>query len=284
MSAEPVARTPFEDAVAVEPVGRGRYLGVVLRAWDGPAAPNGGVLAAIMVRGAEAELGPNAPVARTVSVQFLEAPSHGPVEIGVEVLRRGKRVAACDVRMRQADQLIAQMTLVCSTGRPQDTSLAHEPPDVPRFESVQTVDVGGTPGAPLFSRLEIRPTFGSPIFSGAAEAMTGGWMALRDDVARLDAARLCALCDLHWPAVYGRLTSPAGAPTLQLTVYLRSTEQPVYGPVLARFKTRNIQEGHFEERGELWSSDGALLAESHQLALLLAPRSNLPELGATIRG
>jgi acyl-CoA thioesterase len=270
MAAEPDARTPFEDAVAVERLGQGRYLAVVGRAWDGPAAPNGGVLAAIMVRAAQAELGPEAPVARTISVQFLEAPSHGSVEVGVEILRAGKRVAVCDVRMREADLLIAQMTLVCSAPRAQETNLAGGPPEALRFRSVEVVEIGNTLGAPpLFSQVELRPTFGSAIFAGAADAVTGGWLALRDDVAPLDAARLCALCDLWWPAIFGWLTSPAAAPTLQLTIYLRSTEQVVRGPVLARFETRSVQEGHLEERGELWSREGKLLAESHQLALLI---------------
>jgi acyl-CoA thioesterase len=270
MAAELDARTPFEGAVAVEPVGQGRYLAVVDSAWDGPAAPNGGVLAATMVRAAQAELGSDAPAARTISVQFLEAPSHGPVEVGVEILRSGKRVAVCDVRMRQADRLIAQMTLICSAPRAQEATLAGGSPEAPRFGSVEAVDIGSALGAPpLFSQVEIRPTFGSAIFSGAVDRVTGGWLALRDDVAPLDAARLCALCDLWWPAIFGWLTSPAAAPTLQLTIYLRNTEQDVHGPVLARFETRNLQEGHIEEYGELWSSDGKLLAESHQLALLI---------------
>jgi acyl-CoA thioesterase len=264
------ARTPFEDAVAVKALGHGRYRAVVAGAWDGPAAPNGGLLAAVMVRAAQAELGPQAPVARTISVQFLEAPSHGPVEVRVEILRAGKRVAVCDVRMGDGHLLIAQMTLVCSAPRAQDVSLTGGPPPAPDPESVEAVDIGNVPGTPpLFRQVEMRPTFGSPIFSGAPRAVTGGWMSLRDDDAPLDAARLCALCDLWWPAIFGTLSAPAAVPTLQLTVYLRSSERPVHGPVLARFETRHVQEGQIEEHGELWSRDGKLLAESHQLAVLI---------------
>lgn len=270
MAADADVATPFEDAVGVESLGGGRYRAVVDGAWDGPVSPNGGVLAAIMVRAAQAELGPEAPPPRTVSVQFLDAPGHGPVQIGVEILRRGKRVTVCDVRMRDPDRLVAQMTLVCSAPRAQDGHLASGPPQAPPPEAVQPVDIGRAPGAPaLFGRVQTRPTVGSAPFSGPADAVTGGWLALRDDDAALDAARLCALCDLWWPAVFGWLSAPAGAPTLQLTVYLRSTEQDVRGPVLARFETRNLQEGHIEERGELWSSEGRLLAESQQLALLV---------------
>jgi acyl-coenzyme A thioesterase PaaI-like protein len=272
MAAERDARTPFEQAVAVQPAGPGRYRAVIDGAWDGPAAPNGGVLAAIMVRAAQAELGSQAPTPRTISAHFLEAPRHGPVVIGVEILRGGKRVAVCDVRMRDTDRLVAQMTLVCSAARPQETTLSPTPLEAPPPESVEVADIeGSTGGPPMFSRVEARPIFGSAMFAGSQEALTGGWLALRDDFAPLDAARLCALCDLWWPAIYGRLSSIAGAPTLQLTVYLRSTEPDVQGPVLARFETRHLQEGHIEERGELWSSDGQLLAQSQQLALLLVP-------------
>ncbi len=263
-------RIRFEDTVAGQRIGPGRYRAVVGAAWDGPAAPNGGVLAAVMVRAAQAELGSPAPPPRSVSAQFLEPPGHGPVHLGVEILRRGKRVAVCEVRMREADRLVAQMTLVCSAARAQERSLSDRPPPAPSFALTEPAGVGSIPGAPpLFGQLEIRPAFGSPIFSGAEDAVTGGWLNLRDDDAPLDAARLCALCDLWWPAIFGWLTSPDAAPTLQLVIYLRSTEPDVHGPVLARFETRRVQEGHIEEHGELWSSDGKLLAESRQLALLM---------------
>ncbi len=270
MAAEPDRQTPFENAVAVKALGQGRYQAAVDGGWDGPAAPNGGVLAATMVRAAQVELGPDAPAVRTISVQFLEAPSHGPVEVYVEILRAGRRVAVCDVRMREGAVVVAQMTLVCSAPRPQEISLSGEPPRAPRLQSVAKVDLGCVPGTPrLFRQVEIRPAFGAPIFSGAEDAVTGGWLSLRDDAAPLDAARLCALCDLWWPAIFGTLSSPTGVPTLQLTVYLRSSEPDVHGPVLARFESRHVQEGQIEEHGELWSGDGKLLAESHQLALLI---------------
>jgi hypothetical protein len=172
--------------------------------------------------------------------------------------------------MRDGTRLVAQMTLVCSAARAQERDLAGVAPEAPDFRSLAPRDVFGDAGAPpLFSHLELRPTFGSAIFSGSADAVTGGWIALRDDTAALDAARLCALCDLWLPAILGWLISPATAPTLQLTIFLRSTDPGVYGPVLARFETRTVLEGHLEERGELWSADGKLLAESHQLALLM---------------
>ena len=260
----------FEQAVAVDPLGEGRYTAVVDPAWDGPAVPNGGVLAAILVRAAQTELGSEAPAPRAIAAHYLAAPSHGPVELAVEVLRSGRSVAVCEVRMSAQERLICQLTLVCSAPREPQNGLSTAPPAAPAYEQLQVLDVPVVRGVvPTFlSQLELRQTFGPPIFSGAENAITGGWMAFRGDDAPLDAARVCALCDLWWPAIYGSRTSPAAATTLQLTVYLRTTSSGVRGPVLARFETRNVREGHLEERGELWSHDGQLLAESHQLALL----------------
>lgn len=90
--------------------------------------------------------------------------------------------------------------------------------------SVPAIEMEGAPA--LFSELEIRPTLGGLMFSGDLQPVTGGWVALGEDEQPLDAARLCALCDLGWPALYGMLSSPAALPTLQLTVHLRDIAGP----------------------------------------------------------
>jgi hypothetical protein len=264
----------FDRTVAVTNRGEGRYDARVMPEWMGPAAPNGGILAATMLRAAEAELGPAAPPARTVAAHYLEAPAAGPAQLHVEVLRRGKRVSACDVRLSQDDRLVSTATFVFSAPREQAATLARVPlHELPDPATVPEFDFRRLPGAPpVFKALELRPTLGEPPFTGGAEAITGGWMALRDDDAPLDPARLCALADLWWPAVFSIIDGRAAVPTIALTVYLRSVARAVRPPVFARFETRVIAEGHLEESGELWSGAGELLVESRQLALLPAPR------------
>jgi hypothetical protein len=262
----------FDAAVALTPAGPGRYGGELRPEFNGPVAPNGGVLAATMLRAAEAEVGPDAPPARTVAAHYLEAPVPGPADLQVEVRRRGKRVGAAEVRLVQAGRLAATATIVFSAAREQAATLRRRPPEpLPDPATVAELPFGQLPGAPrVFDSLQIRPTLGPPPFTRGEPALTGGWLALRDDDAPLDAARLCALTDLWWPAVFGILDAPNGVPTIQLTVHLRVTERAVTPPVFARFETLEIAEGHVEEAGELWSHDGELLAESRQLALLTA--------------
>jgi hypothetical protein len=264
----------FDRSVAVTALGEGGYAAEILPDWNGPAAPNGGILAATMLTAAEAELGLGAPPPRTVAAHYLEAPVIGPAQLQVEVLRRGKRVSACEVRLAQGGRLACSATFVFSAPRAQAATLGRAPIDeLPDPAGVPEFDLGRLPGAPpLFRAVTLRPTLGAPPFTGAMAALTGGWMALRDDDAPLDPARLCALADLWWPAAFAVLDQPAAVPTIQLTVYLRSVARAVSPPVFARFETRVIAEAHLEETGELWSSGGELLVESRQLALLPAPR------------
>ena len=264
----------FDRTVAVTDRGGGRYDARIMPEWMGPAAPNGGILAATMLRAAESELGRAAPPARTVAAHYFEAPASGPARLHVEVLRRGKRVSACEVRLIQDDRLVSSATFVFSAPREQATTLRRVLlDDLPDPATVPELDLRRLPGAPpVFEAVELRPTLGEPPFTGAAEAITGGWMALRDDDAPLDPARLCALADLWWPAVFSMVEGRAAVPTIQLTVYLRSVARAVHPPVFARFETRVIAEAHLEESGELWSAAGELLVESRQLALLPAPR------------
>jgi len=273
MPSDRAQASSFERAMALRGCGQGRYEALIDPAWSGPRAPNGGVLAALMLRAAQAELDAQAPPPRTIACHYLAAPAPGPATLAVKVLRRGPRVSVCDVRLSDpaASRIACQATIVLSAARPQPTALAREAPAAPAPESLAALGAEAAARMPaMFSLLELRPVFGAPPFSGAEHALSGGWISLRGDRAALDAARLCALCDLWWPAVFSLLERPAAVPTIQLTVYLRRTAHPASGPVFARFETTVIAEGHLEESGELWSAAGELLAESRQLALLPA--------------
>ena len=262
----------FERATAVEPLGDGRYGADVGDEWNGPIAPNGGILAALCVRAAAAELGEPAPPPRMIAANFLEAAPVGPAEVAVEILRRGKRVAAADSRLRQNGKLICQASVVFSASREQDVELRAPAPTVPPPQEVAPIPGSILVGLPpVFHRLEVRPLFGQPPGArGEGEPLAGGWVSMRDDEAPLDVPRICALTDLWWPAIFGRMRDLVPVPTLQLAVHVRSVDVEARPPVLARFEARNVIEGHVEELGQLWSRDGTLLAESRQLALLPA--------------
>jgi hypothetical protein len=64
------------------------------------------------------------------------------------------------------------------------------------------------------------------------------------------------------------------SPTIDLTIHFRVPMPRAPDPdpdelCLARFRTRLVHEGFFDEDGVIWAKDGTVLAQSRQLAILL---------------
>ena len=82
---------------------------------------------------------------------------------------------------------------------------------------------------------------------------------------------LPARADAWPPAVFSRLEVPVGVPTIDLTIHFRQAPSGAPGWCLVRFRTQVAAAGYLEEDGEIWSADGRLLAQSRQLAVVIAP-------------
>jgi acyl-CoA thioesterase len=261
--------TPADFAAdsAVRPLGEGRYGASVPGDWFGPVAPNGGFLAALLVRAQAAELDAGDREPRSLTIHFLRPPSEGEVEIAVSVERQGRTASTLTAQLVQEGRTSA---LALATWTQRYEGLAEwelRPPDAPRPSER---DDGWThPLAPrMFHQLDARPVFGQPPFSGGDEALAGGWLRTRVPH-RVDHALLALFTDAWWPSVFGRLREPSPAPTLDLTIHFRGALPEGEHPfVLGRYRSRAALHGIFEEDGELWSEDGRLLALSRQLALL----------------
>jgi 2-amino-4-hydroxy-6-hydroxymethyldihydropteridine diphosphokinase len=85
-------------------------------------------------------------------------------------------------------------------------------------------------------------------------------MRLRDEAVELDAPAIALLADAWLPAAFPRLTEPAAAPTIDLTVHFRRAAPAAGEHVLGVFTSTCAAEGLFEEDGALWCEDGLLLA------------------------
>jgi acyl-CoA thioesterase len=126
-------------------------------------------------------------------------------------------------------------------------------------------------GAPtLFRQMRLEPRIGDPPFSGkpVETPVAGGWIELADPPDQIDAAVIALYTDIWWPPSLSPLTTPAGAPTIDLTIHFRADLPVPTEPVLGVFTTRAALGGLIEEDGELYLPDGSLLAHSRQLALL----------------
>jgi acyl-CoA thioesterase len=281
----------FDEATAVRAVGEGRFTGEVDLGWSAPLGPNGGYVAAIVVRALQQAVDPQRERRlRSLTCHYLRPPAAGEIEIEVEVVRSGRRLSTARIRVLQGGrEAVAGLAALATPDLGSVGAWAPQPPDVGpppardagaapperyRFDGDGWLDPA--PGmAEIVHRVKIAPRLGSWPFAGTPVVPgepqeTGGWMTLPEP-RPIDAA-LVALCtDLWWPPSLQPLTRPSGAPTVDLTIHIRADVGPdglPDQPVLGRFRSAAAVDGLVEEDGELYLADGTLLAQSRQLALL----------------
>jgi acyl-CoA thioesterase len=191
------------------------------------------------------------------------------------VERRGRSLATVTARMTQHGRLIAIAVGALSKAWPAPAYTDAVMPDVPPPEAcTEVVRPGEAP--PVVAQVETRWAIGAqPPFTADAPAQVGGWIRLAEP-RRLDALLATAMMDFWLPSMFNRMGPVVRVPTIDLTVHLRAAlpladahDDDWY---LVSFRSRLAAEGFVEEDGELWSGDGRLLAQSRQLALVLATR------------
>ena len=260
----------FADDTAVTPLGEGRYAGRIDEGWWIQRGPNGGYLAAIVLRAVLAEVDDPARPPRSITLHYLRPPVVGPCDITVTIERSGRGLTTASARLSQSGRDCILALAALGVERPGDLLEDHPMPEVllphelPARPEAPAIDI------PIRARYETVPALGTAPFVLGPEALTGGWIRTEDHDA-VDEVLLAAITDAWPPAIFSRMEVPVGVPTIDLTIHFRAapSRQPAW--VLVRFRTTMAAEGYLEEDGEVWSEDGRLLAQSRQLAVVVAP-------------
>jgi acyl-CoA thioesterase len=258
----------FDADTALEPLAPGRWRAHVPAHWLVGRGPNGGFLAAVAARAAEAAAG--RPL-RSLTLHFLAAPRVGPIGIAAALEREGRRYTAASLRILQDGEPVT-LALATLGELPEDGigwDAAAMPPARPPAES-EPVALGDA-GLPEFARnYDMRWALGGRPGSGGQLPETGGWLRAAEP-RTLDAPLVAAMTDAWLPVAFVALGRVVAAPTLDLTIHIRAA-LPAAGMrpddhVLGRFSSRLSVGGVWEEDGELWTPGGQLVAQSRQLAL-----------------
>jgi acyl-CoA thioesterase len=261
----------FERDTAVTEVEPGLFEGNVNRDWWIVFGPNGGFLAAMLVKAMGPSFQDDARMARSLTIHYTAAPAEGPVRIRTTIERAGRSLTTVSARMEQDDRLIALAIGAFSRARRAALEFDDAPaPDVPAPEDVPLVEP--RPELPPFARQwDTRYAIGARPLSGSdGSTLTGGWIKPLDPHP-IDAALVAQITDAWLPAVFIRLTEPNAVPTVDLTIHFRADLPLPADYMLVTFESRLSQGGFIEEDGWIWSRDGRLIAHSRQLALLQEP-------------
>lgn len=268
--------SPFEQETAVRPSGVGRYEIEVSPNWSVPTGPNGGYVAALILRALTAEVGDPERAPRSLTIHYLSAARPGPAEVATTIERTGRSLTSLTARLTQGERLIAVATAAFSSARRGIEFCDLTMPSIPGPEHYRPPNVPSD-ALPIARRWDTRWAIGrprSPMNPGPAaeRAVAGGWIRLPERQP-IDAMVAAAITDAWMPPVFSKVDEMIAVPTVDLTIHFRTAlplaQLAADDFVLAVFRTNVIAEGFLEEDGEVWSPDGTLIAQSRQLAVVL---------------
>lgn len=259
---------PFDTDTAAEQVAPDMFRTTITDQWNtANKTPNGGYLTALLLR----TLGATAPLPDplTCSVSFLKPGTPGDGRIRTSMLRTGRSVATGQATLEQNGTDVAHLVASFIDRGEADgrTETFAEPPSLPPLEECfDPMQSGALDAMSIAQRAEYRLAappgwaMGKPTGNPTGEF----WMRLEGG-RPIDAYALAFMVDGYAPAVLeiGEF-NPA---TVQLTVYLHAA--PASGWLACRHSTRFVRDGYHDENFELWDAAGTLVAESHQLAVLM---------------
>jgi acyl-CoA thioesterase len=267
--------TRFERDTAITRVDASTFAAQVDAGWLVYRGPNGGYVGAIVLRALAAAVDDPSRSPRSLTIHYVAPAEVGEMTVVTSVDRVGRSLTSCSARVHQAGRLVA--IAVAAFSKPRDgvefcdaTMPAVPPPDGLATRS----PLPDTP--PIAYRWDTRWAIGREPWAdtpASADAVAGGWIRL-EEPQLLDAFAVAAMTDAWVPPVFSRVGARMFVPTIDLTVHFRTSLPLVIATaddfMLVVFRTTAAKEGFLEEDGEVWSRDGTLVAQSRQLAAMIA--------------
>jgi acyl-CoA thioesterase len=269
--------TNFEQETAVERVDRGWFVATVDKRWWVVRGPHGGYLASIALRALKETLDDPKRHVRSFTIHYFDAPHEGEMTIHAKIERNGRSITNASARMTQDDRPIGVALGVFSEPWSGPEFFDALPPEVGPIDAAFKVPNEGPNIPPFLGNFDMRWALGAAPYSGADEAIVGGWFRLEEPQIADDIV-VATYMDAWPPVMFPIVTDPIVAPTLDLTIHFRR-ELPLPDTsaddhYIGRFYSHMSNQGFFEEDGELWTRDGVLVAQSRQLALSLPIKRN----------
>ncbi|MEP5764646.1 MAG: thioesterase family protein [Halieaceae bacterium] len=251
----------FERATAVTKIADQLWQAELVHGWRIGEVPNGGYVLAIAGRVLSEALSHSDPL--TVNILYTAPTALGPIECELETLRVGGSTTHATLSMRQEGELKAFVT-ACYTDMDKLKGESWCSVERPAIASIEDIPATGVHGIELRESVDQHYASGGEVFKRGEPDGSGcfsGWLRLHDG-ADTDVIALLLFADCMAPPVFTVYGALQWVPTMDLSVQVRA--RPAPGPVQVRFRSRYMSHGIVEEDGELWDSNGELVALSRQ--------------------
>jgi acyl-CoA thioesterase len=288
-----VGTSLFSRGTAVDNVGDGRFRADLGDHWNCPIVPQGGIVVATAARAMESALGDPAQTLRSLSGVFAGQVRHGPVEIHVSVLRRGRSMSQLHASLRNPGEEAGFDALaVFGAEREGFVFTDATAPAVPAPLECPAYGDGspaewneGRVPFNFWEHVEGRAALGHAPWEDyeAVSSLCASWYRFvdpaRGDDGTWDPYAVVALCDTM-PGAVGEMLVPAGAerawlpPSADFTVH-------VFGPargdwILGVNRARHAGDGYASADMEMWDYAGPesrLVAYATQTMVFSFPRT-----------
>lgn len=224
----------------------------------------GGLTAAAMAalaRNTEPELD---RALRSASIQLLAPVVPGATRGEATVLRRGRNITFVEVRLLQADALVARSTMVFAKPLASTIEVAAPPKpevgDPDTFSPIPFIE-GVTPE--FTKKVDMRWAQGRPPFMGGTEAAFTGLFQYRVPLG--DAEGLLALLDTYPAPVLSLATQPCPASTVTWTAHLLTIPTAFEDWFTLRYETIAGTNGLHTITGRLYDGTGTMVGWTEQL-------------------
>lgn len=269
----------FRDVVAVRRATPGRYAADLDASWNALRFPLGGLVTAVSLRAAQDTVADASQHLRTCTTVFAAPVASGPVELTVQVLRRGRSatqvaVTACSPGSAEGATTVA----VFGSSRRGPSFVDVAPPDVPDPAQCSSYRDPPPPGvaefdfAPFWRQVEGRPALGHAPWQDYEPSVSdvATWLRFDDpprlDDGQLDPLAVVAVADRMLTAVSERtgFAGPAWlAPSADLTVHLFAPLRTDW--MLAHDRARWADDGWAELESRIWDERRRLIACATQM-------------------
>lgn len=249
-----------------------RYEMILDPSWWVGQGPNGGYLAAGMLRAVRETLDGAGPL-RDLSVSFHEPAQAGPAGIAVETLREGGSVVVARADLVQDGTKAATLRATTGAAREGPAFVAEDPPSAASWAKARPFDPPEALDPPTFvQHCEFRIAGGAPPLAGAVGDDMRVWMRMAEPTP-VDEPLLVFLADAWMPAVYAVVDEHVLAPSLDLSLQVHAlpTDPSDDEPLLGLFRADHARDGYAFEDGTLWTADGRLVARARQTRRILRP-------------
>jgi acyl-CoA thioesterase len=261
--------TPFERGTSVQPRGGpGAYRAEIGPEWNCPIVPHGGIVTATTVRAMTAELDHSDQPLRSVTTVFAAQVVDGPVDIDVNVLRRGRSISQVAATARTPGGDAGHHTLaVFGAPRAGFSFTDTRPPEVPPPHECPSFRDPPPPGwerrviMNFWDQVEGRPASGHPPWDDYVPTTSerSAWYRFDEppmlDDGRLDPLAVVTMCDTMPGAVserMGRRDQHFLPPSCDLTVHVLGDAHTEW--MLGVNRARFAGEGYASTEIEIWDA------------------------------